>query len=46
MGPLLQHEICQLLACSSSKVHLSYKEALEKMKEYPEYEDLIDIFTD
>lgn len=46
MEPLLQHEMSALLACSSTKIHATYKEALQKLKEFPEYEDLQDIFED
>ncbi len=46
MEPLLQHEMATLLNSSGAKLHAAYKEALDKMKELPEYDDLRDIFGD
>lgn len=45
MDPLLQSQMTHLLGISSSKIHASYKEAIEKIKEFDEFEDLKDIMT-
>lgn len=44
MEPLLQHEISELLCMSTTKIHASFKEALEIIQEYEEFEDLRDYF--
>ena len=44
MAPLPQHAIRTLLNLSPSKINLIYKEALEKMQKFPEYEELRDVF--
>lgn len=46
MDPLLQHEIAEFLGCSGSKLNQTYKEALEKLKTLPEFEDLKVLFSD
>jgi len=46
MEPLLQHEMATLLNSSGAKLHASYKEAVEKMKALPEFEDLKNLFGD
>lgn len=44
MEPLLQHEITTLLNYSGTKVHSAYREALEKLRQFPEFEDLEEVF--
>jgi hypothetical protein len=44
MEPVLQHEMADLLGSSGTKLHASYKEALAKMKELPEFADLLELF--
>lgn len=46
MEPLLQHEMSELLGTSSTKIHSMYKETLQKIRQFPEYQDLQDIFKD
>lgn len=44
MDPLLQHEMSDLLGISGAKIYSIFREALEKIKDFPEYEDLEDLF--
>lgn len=42
--PLLQHQVADLLNCSSTKAHIIYKEAVEKIKHFEEFDDLKELF--
>jgi hypothetical protein len=44
MEPLLQSEISALLGLSNSKINQHFNEALEKIKDLPEFEDLQELF--
>jgi hypothetical protein len=46
MEPLLQHEISEFLGISGAKLQACYNEAKAKIKDLPEYEELIAIFAE
>lgn len=46
MEPLMQHEISEFLCHSSTKIHAIYKEAIIKIQEHPEYEELKLLFKE
>lgn len=45
MEPMLQHEISELLGYSSTKIHAIFKEAVDKLKTFEEFEDLKEAFS-